>query len=138
MEHFLLGYADPVTSSEEFQLRWQRLLPYIANETPASVKQTIIAVVGSQKLEDGVLQRWPYSVSRIVRNSYMCSIARHLWSAFCYYNDIPFGLMMAYPHLRGMLRDEAAYMDLMNSWCVGVRHRLLSELHYCLKERRTY
>ena len=134
MEHFFLGYAYPVTTSDEFQLRWQEIVPLFANETSASVKRTIIASVGKEKLEDGVLQRWPYAVSRIIRNNYMCSIERHLWSAFCFHNDIPFGLMLAYPHFRGMLRDEAAYMDLMNSWCVGVRDRLVSDGIYRLKE----
>ena len=137
MQHFLLGYADPATSSEQFQLRLQEMLPIIANETAASVKQTIIALVGKEKTDDGVLQRWPYAVSRVLRHRYMCPIGRHLWAAFCYHNDIPFGIMLAYPHLRGMLRNEAAYMDLMNSWCVGVRDRLLSEEDYRLKEKHT-
>ena len=116
MEHFVNGWDNSPLTTEEFQNRMQIIKRYIDKDTSITVMESIIALVGKKYSDDGLYCRWPYAVIRLIEKDAMDDIDVILWSAFCYHNDIPFGMMIAYPHHRGMLPDENAYMQLMNTW----------------------
>ena len=92
------------------------ILQFLEGETPQSTWSSIVELVGDIKTPDG-RTHWPYTVLEVLEKDHLRMRDRLIWSGFCYQNGVPFGLMIAYPHLCGALRDEAAYMDLMNSWC---------------------
>jgi len=135
MDHYLKGFEEPCKDdSSDYRTRMEILQPFIKDDTEESIKNSIVAAIGNELNDDGT-QYWPYSISCIMRKSHMCKTARIVWSAFCYHNDIPFGRMIAYPHLRGMLDGPLAYIDLLDSWCVWQEDKLMSMQNMWVKDR---
>lgn len=116
MDHFLKGWMDLTESKFEMLARMDILMRYIRKDTYQTVMDTIIALVGKPESEDQKFYRWPAVIDHIINKRTMYDTDMLVWSAFCFHNGIPFGLMVAYPHLRGMLRNEDAYLKLMATW----------------------
>lgn len=125
MQHFVRGFEKHITSSEEFKRRWELIAPYIRAETSETVKQSITAIVGPELNTDGT-QNWPYAISCLMNKRSMCPVDRFLWGAFCYLNKVPFGLMIAYPHVRGMIEGEEEYTEMMDSYCLWMSDKMQS------------
>ena len=135
MEHYLKGFEEPCRmNSFDYRTRLELLQPFMNDDTEESIKSSIVAAIGNELNDDGT-QHWPYSISCIMRKSHMCETAGILWSAFCFHNDIPFGRMIAYPHIRGMLDCPIAYIDLLDSWCVWQEDKLWSMHILRVKDR---
>lgn len=125
MEYFLRGFGDVTTDSDEHHRRMATIMRYIGQETAASVMQSIISLLGKEHNEDGT-HRWPYIICHILHKDSFSSTESLVWSAFCYHNEIPFGMMVAYPHHKGLLQDEAAYIHLMDTWCTNMQEDIVS------------
>ena len=67
---------------------------------------------------------------------------RFIWSAFCYMNGVPFGLMVSYAVKTKRLRDDNAVDDILNSWTPDRKIKmermdnLLTYDRYCLTHTR--
>lgn len=135
MEPFLTGFEKHCRSDEEFQTRWELLLPYFRNETAESVKRCIVYFAGKELNQDGS-QRWPYCVSCLMNKERMCSTDMVIWSSFCFYNNIPFGVMLALPFVREMIPHShtGLYMALMDSWSLGERDKMWTMNMLCVKD----
>ena len=125
MEYFLRGFGDVTETSEEHQRRMSIILRYIGHETADSILSSIIALIGKEYNDDGT-HRWPYIICHITRKDSFSPTDSLLWSAFCYHNEIPYGMMLAYPHHRGLLCDESGYIYLMDTWCSNMLDAIIS------------
>ena len=110
------GWKTQTGSKEDMRQKMEILKRYIGEETSDSVFASIVALVGNQYSNGGRFSSWPAVVTHIIYKDTMCCTDRMVWAAFCFYNRIPFGMMVAYPHLRGMLRNESSYINLFSTW----------------------
>lgn len=60
---------------------------------------------------------WPLVAYNLLQLQHWDYRNRITWSAFCHHNSVPFGLMVLYPFKKGVLKDQEAVADLLNSWC---------------------
>ena len=134
MQYFLTGFPDPTWSSRELERRKRLILQDVQGDTAQSMWQSITDLAGDVRTSDGRV-RWPYAVVELLSKKHLCMRDRLIWSGFCYQNGVPFGLMISYPHACRTLRDEAAYFDLMNSWCSAKRSMLDSMVNLMTYDR---
>ena len=120
------GWRHHTGSKEDMRQKMEILNRYIGQETAQTVMESIVALVGDQYTAGMNFNRWPAVVSHIIYKETMCCTDRMVWSAFCFHNNIPFGMMVAYPHHRGMLRNENAYINLFSTWSDMCRDEMRS------------
>ena len=120
------GFENPTWSSVELRKRLDSILVHHPSDTVFTLWPRILELAGDVQNAEGQI-RWPFIVYEVLQKISFPNKDRLIWSGFCYQNGIPFGLMVAYAHFRGSLRDEAAYADLLNSWCTQKR-RLLDSM----------
>ena len=116
MAHYARGWSDPTWSSLELRRRLNTILLFHPKDNVFTLWPCILELAGDVQNAEGKI-RWPFAVYEILQKKSFANKDRLIWSGFCYQNGIPFGLMVAYAHFRGSLRDEAAVADLLNSWC---------------------
>lgn len=117
------GFADETYSPHELRRRLQLVLLPMQADNIFSVWETILDLAGPMATSDGRTQ-WPKCVLDVVKLSHFRCRDRIIWSGFCYNNGIPFCVMIAYAHFKRVLRDDAAYADLLNSWCTTRKAKL--------------
>ena len=115
MQFFHSGYPEPTWSSEELRRRVETIMRLLHGETRTTMWTSITELAGETHYSDGRV-KWPYAAYNVLSKKTLSSRERLIWSGFCYHNAVPFGLMFAYPYLCGVLSDESARFDLMNSW----------------------
>ena len=123
LENYYSGFENETYSSEELRRRLLIVLKPMQEDNIFSVWDTVIDLAGPIETPDGRTQ-WPNCVKEVVKLSHFRCRERIIWSGFCYHNGIPFGIMVAYAHFKKVLRDEAAYADLLNSWCATRKLKL--------------
>lgn len=137
MDHFLKGWKQMNGTKEELRERMEILERYIGNETRQSVLDSIIALVGPPYGDEHHrFHRWPAAVSDLLYKESMNQTERQLWSAFCFHNGIPFGMMVAFVHARGMLQSESAYINLFATWSELMEDEMRSMASMAVVDRK--
>lgn len=116
MQQYHRGFQNPTWSSFELKRRLNSILVFHPADSVFTLWPRVLDLAGDVVNVEGKI-RWPFAVYEILQKNSFANKDRLVWSGFCYQNGVPFGLMVAYAHFRGALRDEAAYADLLNSWC---------------------
>lgn len=111
------GFTTPTSTRQLLHTRLQAISEYMNNCSCYECFQTIQELAGPLVDRSTGKVLWPLRVKSAINKHHFKCADRITWAAFCYLNSVPFSYMVYYAHSRKVLKDDQAYMDLMNSWC---------------------
>jgi hypothetical protein len=121
-------------------IRKQRLELLVDNRTVDEILEAIIELAGREYDQNNKLL-WPLCVKKTVESDHFRVKDRLIWSAFCYNNGVPFGLMVNYVVKGRKLGDDNAIDDILNSWNpekkvkMAKMSNLMTYDHFCLSRQ---
>lgn len=123
MEHYWSGYKETNYNVRQMKNKLQSLIEIGGVDSRSSFWERLLEQVGPTHSVDGRLL-WPRAAYEVAQMDHLRCAQRIIWAAFCFHNGVPFGLMILTAHYSGVLKNDDAYLDLMNSWSDAGKERM--------------
>ena len=123
MEHYFRGYREASYNIHTMRHRLSEIIACSPDSDLSSLREIVSESAGPMWAADGRLL-WPKVAFKVYSLNHLRWPDRIVWSAFCYHNSVPFGVMILVAHLSGVLKNDDAYVDLLNSWSDSRRSAL--------------
>lgn len=115
MQHYWSGFSQPSYNVSEARARLKLLMDIAKDDKKTELWANLLDHVGPMYSSSGKLL-WPKIALELTRIDHFRCNHRIAWAAFCFLNGVPFGTMVLLAHYSRVLKNEDAYVDILNSW----------------------